>query len=74
MMKLLLILIFILLTALFYLLYPLYKERARQFMESKYIRAFITWTKKGIKLLKKYARIYYLRSETYAVFQDIRPY
>lgn len=74
MMKLLLILLLILLAALFYLLYPLYEERARQFIKSKYIRAFIAGSKKCVKLLKEYARIYYLRSETYAVFQDIRPY
>lgn len=67
-------LIFLLLILLLYLLYPLYQGRIQQIINSKSAAAFIIFVKKAEKYITKFIRIYYLRSETYAVFQNIRPY
>lgn len=68
------ILILLLFALLFYLLYPLYKERVQQIINAESIKAFFTMANKAAKYIEKNVRIYYMRSETYAIFQNIKPF
>ena len=68
------ILILLLRALLFYLLYPLYKERVQKILNAKSLNAFFTFIKKAGTYISNQIRIYFMRSESYAVFQNIQPY
>ncbi len=67
------ILILLLLALLFFLLYPLYKERVQKILNAKSLNAFFTFIKKAGTYISNQIRIYFMRSDLMPYFRISSP-